>query len=171
MFSEDAASSSSQSVKCSLPPGVNFAIFSQPMPHESFPMASLGERIRERRMQLKWTQDVLADKAHLSKGFLSDLENNNRSVGADRLLDIARVLGVSLDYLMKGEPDASVQLQVIIPQRLSEFAKRESLPFNHALALLEMRRQIVAHRSIGRSEDPEDFDWERFYKSVKEFLP
>ena len=94
-----------------------------------------------------------------------------RSVGADRLLDIARVLGVSLDYLMKGEPDASVQLQVIIPQRLSEFAKRESLPFNHALALLEMRRQIVAHRSISRSEDPEDFDWERFYESVKEFLP
>jgi transcriptional regulator with XRE-family HTH domain len=54
------------------------------------------------------------------------LENSNRSVGADRLLDIARVLGVSLDYLMKGEPDASVQLQVTIPQRLSEFAKRES---------------------------------------------
>jgi transcriptional regulator with XRE-family HTH domain len=134
-------------------------------------MASLGERIRERRLHLNWKQDTLAEKARISKGFLSDLENSNRSVSADRLLDIARVLGVSLDYLMKGEPSELVEDQIIIPQRLSEFAKRASIPFNHALALLEMRRQIIAHRSVTKSDNPEDFDWEHFYKSVKEFLP
>lgn len=134
-------------------------------------MSTLGERILERRVELRWTQETLAKKADISTSFLSDLENNNRSVGADRLLDIARVLGVSLDFLMKGEEMTAAQAQIIIPQRLADFAKKKALPFNQTLTLLEMRRQIIAHRSVTRSENPEDFDWERFYKSVKEFLP
>lgn len=134
-------------------------------------MSTLGDRIRERRLELRLTQDALAEKAHISKGFLSDVENSNRSIGADRLLDLARVLGISLDYLMKGEVMASAQAKIEIPQRLAEFAKQKALPFTQTLTLLEMRRQIIAHRSVTRSEDPEEFDWERFYKSVKEFLP
>ena len=54
----------------------------------------LGDRIKERRIKLGWTQDSLAEKAAISKGFLSDLENNKRNVGADTLLDIAKVLGL-----------------------------------------------------------------------------
>ena len=53
-------------------------------------MASVGERIRKRRTELGWTQDVLAQKAGISKSFLSDLENGKRNVGADTLYDIAR---------------------------------------------------------------------------------
>lgn len=134
-------------------------------------MSTLGERIRERRLELRWTQDTLAEKAGISTSFVSDLENNNRSVGADRLLDVARVLGVSLDYLMKGEEMVMAQAQIVIPQRLADFAQQKKLPFNQILTLLQMRRQILAHRSVTRSENPEDFDWEGFYKSVKSFLP
>lgn len=141
------------------------------MPTAHQPKASLGARIRDRRVELRWTQDALAEKAGISKGFLSDVENNNRSIGAERLLDLARVLGVSLDYLMKGEAMVAVQAQIVIPQSLAEFAKQKALPFNQTLTLLEMRRQIIAHRSVSRSENPEDFDWEGFYKSVKDFLP
>jgi transcriptional regulator with XRE-family HTH domain len=134
-------------------------------------MASLGERIRERRVELRWTQDVLAEKAKLSKGFISDLENDNRGIGAERLLDVARVLGASLDYLMKGEVATQAPDQIVIPQRLAEFAKQEDLPFSKALVLLEMRRQIIAHRSANKSDDPEDFDWAGFYKSVQQYIP
>lgn len=134
-------------------------------------MANLGERIRERRLQLHWTQDALAEKARLSKGFLSDLENSNRSIGADRLLDLARVLGLSLDFLMKGEVAEQAPMQIVIPTRLANLAKQKDLPFSKALVLLEMRRQIIAHRSTTKSDDPEDFDWEGFYESVKTFIP
>ena len=48
-------------------------------------MASVGERIKKRRNELGWTQDVLAQKAGVSKSFLSDLENGKRNVGADTL--------------------------------------------------------------------------------------
>ena len=56
------------------------------------PMPSVGERIKRRRTELGWTQDLLATKAGVSKNFLSDLENGKRKLGADTLYDIARAL-------------------------------------------------------------------------------
>jgi transcriptional regulator with XRE-family HTH domain len=134
-------------------------------------MQTLGDRIRKLRTEKRWTQDVLAEKARISTSFLSDVENNNRSIGADRLLDIARMLSVSVDYLLQGGELSTAEAQILIPPRLAQFAKEKQLPFNQILTLLDMRRQIIAHRSTTKSENPDDFDWGRFYKSVKEFLP
>lgn len=132
---------------------------------------ALGDRIKERRDELGWTQETLAAKAGLSKGFLSDLENGKRGVGAKSLLEIAQVLGVSLDYLMKGSEGLPIQQEVEIPAKLAEFAKAEELTFRQTLLLLDMQRQIIAHRSSGgREEDLDSVDWRRFFESVKDFL-
>ena len=133
-------------------------------------MNSVGERIKARRLELGWTQEELCKKAHISTGFLSDLENNKRSVSAVTLLGIARVLALSLDYLMKGDSTQVQSAQVQFPARLTELAKNENISFVQALTLLDMRLQIVAHRSISKSDDLEEFDWKKFYDSVKEFL-
>lgn len=138
-------------------------------------MATVGDRIKERRDELDWTQDDLATKASISKSFLSDLENGKRNVGADKLLDIARALTLSLDYLMTGkdakknsakEPEKEVQ----IPKALAEFAGEEGLSFRQAIALLEMQNQIIAHRSSTKKGDLDKIDWQKFYEAVKEFL-
>ncbi len=131
----------------------------------------VGTRIKDRRTELNWTQDELARKAGISKGFLSDLENGKRSVGADTLHGIGRALGLSLDFLMKGsgeKEDASQDIQ--IPSRLAETAKVENLSFAQTLTLLDMRLQIIAHRSASKSESLEDFDWGGFYNSVKDYI-
>jgi len=134
-------------------------------------MNSVGERIKARRLELGWTQEELCQKAGISTGFLSDLENKKRSVSAETLLDIARVLGLSLDYLMKGEGSTSENEQVQIPRSLAEFAKTENISFVRALLLLDMQRQIIAHRSASKSDhDLQDVDWKKFYQSVKDFL-
>lgn len=66
-------------------------------------MASIGDRIKERRLELAWTLDRLAAEAKVSKGFLSDLENGRRkTAGGDYLNELARALGVSLDFLVSG---------------------------------------------------------------------
>src|SRR5689334_14580541 len=106
---------------------------------------SLGDRIKERRLELKWTQDVLAERAGISKGFLSDVENEKRSVSADTLLDLAKVLALSLDYLMTGEDgEEKVREAVEIPGDLAALAESENIPFPKILLLLQMRRQIKA---------------------------
>src|SRR3954449_2337831 len=104
---------------------------------------TVGDRIKKRRNELGWTQDVLAEKAGISKSFLSDLENAKRSVGADTLLDIGRVLGLSLDYLMTGEQTETErgQTEVQIPSALAAFAAKSGLTFRQALTLLEMQQQ------------------------------
>jgi y4mF family transcriptional regulator len=133
-------------------------------------MAAIGERIRQRRDELGWTQDRLAQKAGISKSFLSDLENGKRSVGADTLQAIAEVIGLSLDFLMAGTSAPGPATQVHIPAALSQFAAQAGLSFRQVLTLLDMQRQIVAHRSRGRDEDLEKVDWQRFHDRVKEFL-
>ncbi len=133
-------------------------------------MSSVGEKIRQRRSDLGWTQDQLAQKAGISKGFLSDLENGKRSVGADTLLDIGRVLNLSLDYMMTGKEPETEPTEVQIPSSLASFAAKAGLSFLQALTLLEMQQQIVAHRSATKKGGLEKVDWQKFYEAVKEFL-
>jgi transcriptional regulator with XRE-family HTH domain len=137
-------------------------------------MSRLGERIRERRTDLKLTQDDLATKAGITKGFLSDVETGKRNISAQTLLDLARVLGLSLDMLMKGEdiqPSTGESGEVQIPAPLVELARRENLSFVQALILLDMQRQIIAHRSLGEKPlDLDAVDWQKFYEKTKDFI-
>ena len=133
---------------------------------------TLGERIKNRRTELGWTQDVLAQRAKISKGFLSDLENNKRNMSADTLLDVAKELGLSLDYLMTGsDGDPAMDERFDFPPALTDLAKRLNLSFPHMLMLLQMRRQILANRSSTKKvAGGDDFNWQAFYQSVKSFL-
>lgn len=133
-------------------------------------MAGVGERIRKRRLKLGWTQEQLCQKAGISKGFLSDLENDKRSVSAENLLDIARALSLSLDYLMTGKASEEQPTEVAIPATLAKFAAEERLSLRQTLMLLDMQKQIVAHRSARKKEGLKAVDWRRFYEGVKEFL-
>jgi DNA-binding XRE family transcriptional regulator len=133
-------------------------------------MTQLGDRIKARRLELNWTQDDLGAKTTLSKGFLSDLENGKRNVSANNLLDIARVLSLSLDYLMKGEEGDATKTDIQFPTSLVNFAQTENLTVKKMLMLLGMRRQIIAHRSDTKSEDIEATDWRKFYEAVRDFL-
>jgi transcriptional regulator with XRE-family HTH domain len=133
-------------------------------------MSSVGERIKARRLELTWTQEKLAETAKISTGFLSDLETGKRNVSADYLLEIAQALGVTTDYLMIGDRSESKATNVSIPDALSDLARQENLTFSQTLMLLDMRRQIKAHRSNTQPADLEKFDWKKFYEAVKPFL-
>jgi transcriptional regulator with XRE-family HTH domain len=133
-------------------------------------MPSIGDRIKERRTELGWTQDQLAQRANLSKGFLSDLENDKRGVGAETLHSIARALGTGVDELMTGGSTPKQASEIRVPASLSQFASAARLSFSEVMALLDMQRQIIAHRSNDRDDDLERVDWRRFYERVKEFL-
>jgi transcriptional regulator with XRE-family HTH domain len=133
-------------------------------------VAGVGERIKKRRLEIGWTQDQLCQKAGISKGFLSDLENDKRSVSAENLLEIARALNVSLDYLMTGKASQDQPTEVALPASLAKFAAEEGLSLRQTLMLLDMQKQIVAHRSARKKDGLEGVDWQKFYEGVKEFV-
>src|SRR3974377_777313 len=104
---------------------------------------TVGERGGQRRNELGLKQEQLAQKAGISKSFLSDLENGKRSIGAETLLDLGRAVGGSRGDLMTGEGSADEVHQTTIPSALARFASEESLSIRDTLTLLHLYEQIA----------------------------
>lgn len=60
----------------------------------------LGKRIREERMRLNLTQEKLAEEVGLSMAYFGQIERGERSLTLENLINIARRLGVTVDYLL-----------------------------------------------------------------------
>ena len=64
---------------------------------------SVGKRIRELRMQQGITQEELAKKVGCDQSTISRIEFEERNPSFEVAISIAGVLGVSAEYLRKGE--------------------------------------------------------------------
>jgi len=58
---------------------------------------NIGEKIKELRVKKSLTQEELADRAELSKGFISQLERDLTSPSIATLMDILQCLGTNLE--------------------------------------------------------------------------
>ncbi|MCH5153091.1 MAG: helix-turn-helix domain-containing protein [Clostridiales bacterium] len=59
-------------------------------------MVEIGRKIKQYRLQLDLTQEELAQRTELTKGYISQLENDLCSPSIATLQDILNILGVSL---------------------------------------------------------------------------
>lgn len=64
---------------------------------------TFAKRLKILRLNHGLRQADICKAAKLSHGFYSDVENGKRSVSADTLRKMARVLGVTMDELFTGE--------------------------------------------------------------------
>ena len=136
-------------------------------------MPTPGDRIKALREEHGWTQETLAERAQMSKGFLSDLENNKRNVSANYALRIADALGVSLDYLLRGERNKTdlERKPVEIPPELSAAAQELNLSYNETLVLLDTYNAVVARRSHRSMGKPTVDEWKKLHKAIKDVYP
>ncbi len=131
-------------------------------------MPTTGDRIREIREKKKMTQDQLAEAADISKGFLSDVENNKRNISSQGLLRIANSLGASVEYLLRGEiKESTAQEPVVIPPELSQAAEELHLSYAQTLELLDAHRSIVARRSSKSLRNFRVDDWKKLHGAIK----
>ena len=56
----------------------------------------IGHRIKELRIQKNLTQEELADRCELTKGFISQVERDHTSPSIATLMDILQCLGTDL---------------------------------------------------------------------------
>ena len=69
----------------------------------------IGHRMKELRIQYGLTQQELADRAELTKGFISQLERNQNSPSIGTLLDIIQCLGTTpAEFFTDEEPEQIV---------------------------------------------------------------
>ncbi|MBK9154350.1 MAG: helix-turn-helix transcriptional regulator [Chloracidobacterium sp.] len=131
-------------------------------------MATTGDRIREIREAKGLTQDQLSELAGLSKGFLSDVEHNNKNLSSQGLLRIANALGASVDYLLRGETqEFSNNKEIVIPPYLSEAAEDLGLSYSETLELLNAQQSVIARRSKKSVKELSVKDWKNFHEAIK----
>lgn len=68
----------------------------------------MGQRIRDRRIELRWTRESLAEKTELSSRFIACIETGQCGLSLDSLARMAQALGVSTDYLLFGSGHAPI---------------------------------------------------------------
>lgn len=68
----------------------------------------IGNKIKELRMQKGLTQEELADRAELSKGFISQLERDLTSPSIATLVDILQCLGTDLKDFFNEEEETQI---------------------------------------------------------------
>ncbi len=77
----------------------------------------LGERIALLRRGQGWSQAHLAQKLHISPSAVGMYEQGRREPSLAALLELARAFGVTVDYLITGQPvcpkDQAVMDQVL----------------------------------------------------------
>lgn len=95
-------------------------------------MVEIGKKIRQLRMRKGLTQEELADRSELSKGFISQLENDITSPSIATLVDVLTCLGTDLktffneeeedtvvfheeDYFIKEDPELGNEIAWVIP--------------------------------------------------------
>jgi transcriptional regulator with XRE-family HTH domain len=132
-------------------------------------MPDIGDRIKEIREHRNLTQDQLAELSGVSKGFLSEIENNHRNPSSEYVLKIANALGASIDFLLRGDESASSSAKepVLIPRSLAEAAVQLNLSYAQTIELLEAHRSVIARRSNQQVRPFEVKDWVGLYKAIK----
>lgn len=94
---------------------------------------SLGERLKLLREARGWTQGQLAEYAGVTRSWLSNVESGEiDNPRADLLLRVARRLGVTIEFLITGDPpggeDSRLHVQIgefrSLPNQVREWVLR-----------------------------------------------
>ena len=70
----------------------------------------IGEKIKELRLSCELTQEELADRCELTKGYISQLENDLTSPSIATLIDILSALGTTLKEFFSDDCDAEEKI-------------------------------------------------------------
>lgn len=68
----------------------------------------IGSKIKEIRLKLDLTQEELADRCELTKGFISQIENDLASPSIATLADMLNVLGTSLEKFFSDKKETQI---------------------------------------------------------------
>lgn len=87
----------------------------------------MGERIRTRRKRLSMTQEYVAEKLGISVKHFSEVERGLTGLSVENLIKLSDCLGLSLDYMIKGDTERETSNGVLsVPESIPN-DKRELL--------------------------------------------
>jgi transcriptional regulator with XRE-family HTH domain len=116
---------------------------------------AIASHIRKERLRLGWTLDRLAKMTGLSKGYLSQIENHEKTPPIGTLTKIAYGLGLSVVELITGQPQEKPpskltivrdgQQQTVTHPRASQGSVYDSFGFGRADRFMDAYIVSVSH--------------------------
>ena len=79
----------------------------------------IGARVRQRRKELGYTLEWVAEHANISVQFLFDIEKGKKSMTAMTIVNLAATLSFSIDYLLLGKGTHKTKHEMEIEKLLS----------------------------------------------------
>ena len=104
---------------------------------------NIGEKIKLRRKELRWSQRDLAEKMGYNHSTITRIETGKIDIPQSRIVQFAEVLHTDIAYLMDWEeekPTADDELSENV-KKLVDFAK--SVPEDKVELVLKLMRTIV----------------------------
>ncbi|HEL1601389.1 TPA: helix-turn-helix transcriptional regulator [Streptococcus suis] len=90
-------------------------------------MNQLAQQIKKLRTGQNLSQDDLAEKLYISRQAVSKWENGEATPDIDKLVQMAEIFGVSLDYLVLGkEPEKEIVVEQRGKMNVWEYLNEES---------------------------------------------
>jgi transcriptional regulator with XRE-family HTH domain len=100
---------------------------------------SVADRLREARESSGLTQGQVAKKMELHRPTISEIEAGRRKVSAQELEQFAKLYGVSLDWIINGSTNQSVDDRVLLAAR--ELSKMSDADLERLMKTLSMLRK------------------------------
>ena len=79
-------------------------------------LAEVGQRLRQKRNELKLTREEFAELADIGTGYYGQLEVGTSQMSIDTLIKIAHAMHLSFEYILfgtgyeKGDPDPVIEM-------------------------------------------------------------
>lgn len=101
---------------------------------------ALGKKIRKERQQMNLTQEQLAEAAGVSTAYIGLVEHGQRAVTLEKLVDLANIFHVSVDYLLMDSVDSSSDAEFAILKNLWQQA-----PSSARMLFLDIAKSVLRH--------------------------
>lgn len=92
---------------------------------------AMGERMKIQRKLMRLTQEQMAEKLDISIKHYSEAERGIIGLSVENLIKVSEILGLSLDYLLKG-----ISIEYPVPARIMEIYR--DCPDSKKKLLLEL---------------------------------
>ena len=116
-------------------------------------LATLANRIRKQRKELKYTQADLAQRAGVSIRFLAQLESGSGNISVQRLADICSALSLPMAELFQGlGPHGPLVLSLVGLRGAGKSTLGALVANALSIPLVELDHEIVARSSMGLAE-------------------
>ena len=99
----------------------------------------IGQRIKLRRTELHLTQEQMAEKLDISVKHYGGVERGIAGLSVENLIETSEILGLNLDYLIKGEPQEDEIMPGIIKKIYLECPQEKR---QHLIYLLEVASKL-----------------------------